>query len=125
MMIDFHPDVVAVRLKQIKLAREAESAPSDKSNEKASASDFILAASTTIYNLNGQVGLSVDKPGTLLDAYLETKITIQDQLCLLPSARSGLGRWSGPQFRISGHPPLEKFADDYQLRLPSQTVLGG
>ena len=85
MMIDFHPDVVAVRLNQIKLAREAESAPSDKSNEKASASDFILAASTTIYNLNGQVGLSVDKPGTLLDAYLETKITIQDQLCLLIS----------------------------------------
>ena len=83
MRVEFHPDVVAARLKQIKSARSPKSAQSDKPDEKPSLSDAILAASTTVYNLHGQVGLATNKPGTLLDAYLETKKVIEDHMSLL------------------------------------------
>ena len=83
MAIEFHPDVVAVRLKQIESARKGKSAQSDSPGEKAALTDLILSTSTTIYNLHGQVGLSRDKPGTLLDAYLETKKVIEGQKSLL------------------------------------------
>ncbi len=89
MAIEFHPDVVAVRLKQIESARKAKSAQSDRPDDKATLSDIILSASTTIYDLHGQVGLSTDKPGTLLDAYLATKKVIQEQLTLLISNLTG------------------------------------
>ena len=83
MAIEFHPDVVAVRLKQIESARKGKSAQTDSPDEKASLSDVILAASTAIYDLHGQVGLSTNKSGTLLDAYLETKKVIDDNMTLL------------------------------------------
>lgn len=83
MTIEFHPDVVAVRLKQIESARKGKSVQSDSPEAKATLSEMILAASTTIYNLHGQVGLSRDKPGTLLDTYLETKKVIEGQKSLL------------------------------------------
>ena len=89
MAIEFHPDVVAVRLKQIQSARKAKSAQSDSPDEKAALSDIILAASTTIYDLHGQVGLSTNKSGTLLDAYLATKRVIEEQLTLLISNVTG------------------------------------
>ncbi len=89
MTIEFHPDVVAVRLKQIQSARKTKSDQSDKVDEKAALNDMILSASTMIYDLHGQVGLSRDKPGTLLDAYLETKKVIEGQRSLLVANLGG------------------------------------
>ncbi len=89
MAIEFHPDVVAVRLKQIESARKAKSAQSNSPDEKAAPAVNLQIASTTVYNLHGKVGLSTDKPGTLLDAYLETKKVIQEQLTLLISNVTG------------------------------------
>ncbi|MFC1481695.1 hypothetical protein ACFL6E_05570 [Candidatus Neomarinimicrobiota bacterium] len=85
MAIEFNPEVVSVRLKQIESARKAKSAQSDSPDEKTTLSDMLLSASTTLYNLHGNVGLSTNKPGTLLDAYLATKKVIQDHMTLLMS----------------------------------------
>lgn len=84
MAIEFHPDVVAIRLKQIKSARQGKPVQSN-TDEKTSLSDLKLAASTTTYNLHGQVGLPTNRPGTLLDAYLKTKQVIEDHMNLLIS----------------------------------------
>ena len=92
MAIEFHPDVVSVRLKQIESARKAKSAQSNSPDEKAALAVKVQYASTKVYNLHGQVGLSTDKPGTLLDAYLETKKVIQEQLTLLISNVTGAPR---------------------------------
>lgn len=85
MAIDFHPDVVAVRLKQIESARKGKSVQSSSADDKASLNDAILSASTTIYNLHGEVGLSTNKPSTLLDTYLETQKVIVENMTLLKS----------------------------------------
>ena len=89
MAIEFNPKVVAVRLKQIESARKAKSAQSSSPDEKATLSDMLLSASTTIYNLHGEVGLSTNKPGTLLDAYLATKKVIENHMALLISNLTG------------------------------------
>ena len=83
MQIDFHPDVVAVRLQQIDSARQADSTQRNDPDEKATLGNIILSASTTIYNLHGKVGLSTNKPGTLLNAYTDSKDAIERQLSLL------------------------------------------
>lgn len=85
MAIDFHPDVVAVRLKQIESARKGKSVQSSSPADKASLNAAILSASTTVYNLHGEVGLSTNKPSTLLDTYLETKKVIVENTILLIS----------------------------------------
>ena len=85
MAIEFHPDVVAVRLKQIESARKGKSVRISSPDDEASLNNALLSASTTIYNLHGEVGLSTNKPGTLLDAYLETKKVIDENTILLIS----------------------------------------
>ncbi len=89
MAIEFHPDVVAVRLKQIESARKGKSAQSSSPDDKAALSEMMLSASTMIYNLHGQVGLSANKPGTLLDTYLENKKVIEWQTNLLIAQYTG------------------------------------
>ncbi len=85
MAIEFNPDVVSVRLKQIASTRKAKSTQSNSPDEKAVLALKVQYASTKVYDLHGKVGLSTDKPGTLLDAFLETKKVIQEQLALLIS----------------------------------------
>ncbi len=85
MAIEFHPDIVSARLQQIEFARKAKSGQHSSPDDQAAPDVNLQIASTKVYNLHGKVGLSTDKPGTLLDAYLETKKVIQEQLTLLIS----------------------------------------
>ncbi|MFC1619913.1 hypothetical protein ACFL45_08210 [Candidatus Neomarinimicrobiota bacterium] len=85
MAIEFNPEVVAATLNQIESAKRPKSAQSSSPDKKTTLSDMRLSASTTMYNLHGEVGLSTDKPGTLLDAYLATKKVVKDHMTLLIS----------------------------------------
>ncbi len=97
MAIEFHPDVVAVRLKQIESARKGKPVQDTNPDEKATLSAVLLSASTTIYNLHGEVGLSTNKPGTLLDAYLKSKKVIDENMALLISNILGPLQFSAEQ----------------------------
>ena len=83
MAIEFHPDVVSAKLQQIASTRKAKSPQSNSPDAKAALAATGQFALMEFYNLHGIMQTSKDGSGTLLDAFLETKKVIKEQLTLL------------------------------------------
>ncbi|MCH7521352.1 MAG: hypothetical protein IIB42_06615 [Candidatus Marinimicrobia bacterium] len=83
MAIEFHPDVVSAKLQQIASTRKAKSPQSNSPDAKAALAATGQFALMEFYNLHGLMQPSKGGSGTLLDAFLETKKVIQEQVTLL------------------------------------------
>jgi len=82
MAIQFRPDVVSAGPQLDTFTRKAKSPQNNSPDEKADPTVTVQYARTEVYNLHGELQLSTDESGTLLDAYLETKKVIKEQLAL-------------------------------------------
>ena len=80
MAIQFRPDVVAAGPKLATFTRKADAPPNDSRAIKADPAVIVQLARTEVYKPHGKLQLSTDDSGTLLDAYLETKNVIRQQL---------------------------------------------
>jgi hypothetical protein len=83
MAIQFRPDVVSTLPQQDSLTRKAKSPQSSSPDEKADTTVSVQYTRTEVYNISGQLQFSQDESGTLLDAFLETKKIIKEQVALL------------------------------------------
>ena len=89
MAIEFHPDVVAVRLQQIASSRKANSPRPHSPDNQAALAATGQYALMEFYNLHGIMQTSKYRPGTLLDSFLEAKKVINEQTLLLSSVFTG------------------------------------
>ena len=80
MAIQFRPDVVTAGPKLDTFTRKANAPRNNSPAEKADPAVIVQFARTEVYKPQGKLQLSTDDSGTLLDAYLETKNVIRQQL---------------------------------------------
>ncbi len=80
MAIQFPPDVVSAGPKLDTFTRKAKAPRNDSPAEKAHPAVIVQFARTEVYEPHGKSQLPTVDSGTLLDAYLETKNLIRQQL---------------------------------------------
>ncbi len=80
MAVQFRPDVVSAGTELDTLTRKSKSPRSHSPGEKAGGTVTARYSRTEVYGARGNLRLSAEESGTLLDAYLETKKAIQEQL---------------------------------------------
>ena len=80
MAIQFRPDVVSAGPKLDTFSRKAKALRNDSPVERPDPAVIVQFARTEVYKPHGKLQLSTDDSGTLLNAYLETKNVIRQQL---------------------------------------------
>jgi hypothetical protein len=83
MPIHFNPDVDSTLPQQDAPARKVKSPWNSTPEEKTDTTVKVQYTRTEVYNVQGRLQVSDDDSGSLLDAYLEIKQVIKEQLTLI------------------------------------------